>query len=203
MLAGAAAHANVFYPFDTDVQGFSLVGDGTLVHETAVGNGYLRVTDTNGSTDVYLNLPLRSPPVDWTGYLGGTFAFDAIMLNCIAPSWPDFGTVRLTSAVGEVAYADLAPDVGGVITEPGTTWKTYVGTLNATTFNQGTAPLATVLARLQSVTVSMEAGNGPVEVVGVDNLKVSTVPEPETWALTVAGLLALGARLRARYPKRA
>ena len=48
---------------------------------------------------------------------------------------------------------------------------------------------------LKSVSFSMEAGNGPVEVVGVDNVRLTTaVPEPETWALMLASLGLLGLR---------
>lgn len=195
----SAAQADVAYTFDTDVQGFSLLGDGTLEHVVDGGNGFLKVTDTNGNTDVLAQVPLAAASVDWSVYLGGTLSFDGTMLNGITPSWPDFGVIRFTSTTDQVVLADLAPNVGNVITEPGTTWKTYTATLNDATFNQGGGSLAAVLANLKSVTLSLEAGNGPVEVVGIDNFKVTAaVPEPESWALlfTGAGLLGLISRRR-------
>lgn len=191
--ASTLALADVAYTFDADTEGFTLVGDGTLAHVAGGGNGHLSITDTNGNTDVLLQMPLTAAVNDWSVYLGGTISFDGVMLNGSTPSWPDFGIVRFTSATDQVAFADLAPNVGGVISEPGLTWKTYSATLDEATFNQGTATLASVLANLKSVSFSMEAGNGPVEVVGVDNVRLTTaVPEPETWALLLGGLGLLG-----------
>jgi PEP-CTERM motif len=188
------AHANVSYTFDTDAQGFSNVGDGLLEHITEAANGFLKITDTNGSTDVFLNVPLGAASVDWSAYLGGTLSFDGIMLNGIAPSWPDFGTIRFTDINNQVVLADLASP-----NEPGATWKTYTATLDSATFaNQGGASLASVLANLASVTLSAEAGNGPVEIVGIDNFRVMAVPEPSTWALMLAGLAGMAWATRRR-----
>lgn len=189
------AQANQQYTFDTDAQGFTLVGDGTLEHLVEAANGFLKVTDTNGNTDVLLNVPLGAATVDWSAYLGGTVSFDAVMLNGIAPSWPDFGTIRFTSATDQVVSADLA-----LPNDPGTQWKTYSATLDAATFTgQGGASLADVLANLKSVTISAEAGSGPVEVLGFDNIRVlAAVPEPSTWASMALGLMGLGAVVRRR-----
>jgi hypothetical protein len=197
--ASSASAAGISAGFDTGAQGFFITGDGVLQHLVSAGNGHLSVTDTNGNTDVFLNAPIAAGGEDWSAYLGGMLSFDAIMLNGIAPSWPGFGTVTFTSTTGLTAHADIAPDVGGVITEPGTTWKTYSATLSNAVFNQGSAPLSTVLGSLAGVSFSMEAGNGPVEVVGFDNFKVTpAVPEPESWLLGGAGLLALGVASRKR-----
>jgi len=93
-----------------------------------------------------------------------------------------------------VVLADLASP-----NEPGATWKTYTATLDSATFaNQGGASLASVLANLASVTLSAEAGNGPVEIVGIDNFRVMAVPEPSTWALMLAGLAGMAWATRRR-----
>ncbi len=195
-LASASA-TGVSVDFNNGPQGFFISGDGLLAHVVSAGNGYLSVTDTNGNTDVYLNAPLAVGGEDWSSYLGGTLSFDAIMLNGITPSWAGFGTVTFTSTTGQTAYADIAPDVGGVITEPRTAWKTFSATLSNTVFNQGSAPLSAVLSSLAGVSFSMEAGSGPVEVVGFDNFNVTAaVPEPESWLLGAMGLVALGVASR-------
>lgn len=187
LCAATTARANLNFSFDADTQGFGLIGDGLLEHVSDAANGYLKITDTNGSTDVLLNVPLGAVPVDWSAYLNGTLSFDGIMLNAIAPSWPDFGTIRFTSMTDQVIWADLASP-----NDPTSTWKTYTATLNASTFaNQGAATLADVLANLKSVTLSAEAGNGPVEVVGIDNFRVTMVPEPSAGLLMLSGLASM------------
>ncbi len=194
LTAASAVQANVNYTFDADVQGFGLVGDGLLEHVTEAANGFLKITDTNGSTDVFLNVPIGASPVDWSAYLNGTLSFDGIMLNGIAPSWPDFGTIRFTSMTEQVISADLASP-----NDPTATWKTYSATLNAATFaDQGGATLAGVLANLKSVTLSAEAGNGPVEVVGIDNFRVTMVPEPSAGLLMLGGLAGMMFLTRSR-----
>lgn len=196
--ASSAFAADMSNGFDADAQGFFITGDGELSHVLSGGNGFLSVKDTTGNF-LFLNAPVAAGGQDWSAYLGGTLSFDATMLNGIAPSWPDFGTVTFTSTTGQTASFDLAPNVGGQITEPGPTWKTYSATLSNVVFSQGTAPLSTVLASLAGVQFSMEAADGPIEVVGFDNFKVtSAVPEPESWALGLLGLAAVALAARTR-----
>lgn len=195
--------AEVSASFDAGLDGFSISGDGTLFHQTSAGNGYLMLTDTNGGTDLYLEAPVAAGGVNWLAFLGGSLSFDAIMLNGIAPSWSGFGTVIFTSTSGQTAVADIAPDVAGQITEPGLAWKTYSASLSDAVFNQGSAPLSQVLASLGRISFSMEAGNGPVEVVGFDNFVVSSaVPEPSSWALALLGVIGVGAVTMGRGQRR-
>jgi len=195
--------AEVRASFDAGLDGFSISGDGTVLHQSVAGNGYLKLTDTNGGTDLYLEVPVTAGGVNWLPFLGGSLSFDAVMLNGIAPSWPGFGTVIFTSTSGQTALADIAPDVDGQITEPGLEWKTYSAPLSDAVFNQGSAPLSDVLASLGRISISMEAGNGPVEVVGFDNFVVSSaVPEPASWAMALLGLMGVSAVVAGRRQRR-
>ena len=50
-----------------------------------------------------------------------------------------------------------------------------------------------MLASLTRVTINLESGNGPIEYVGIDNVRItSAVPEPQTWAMGLAGLALVG-----------
>ncbi len=198
---GSASAAGMAAGFDSGTEGFFITGDGELTHLVSAGNGFLSVKDTTGSF-LFLNAPVAAGGEDWSAYFGGNVSFDAIMLNGISPSWPDFGTITFTSTSGQSASFDLAPQVGSLITEPGPTWKTYSASLTNAVFSQGTAPLSTVLTSLSGVQFSMEAADGPIEVIGFDNFKVITpVPEPESWALGLVGLaVATGMAARRRRP---
>ena len=189
-VAACAAQADLLYTFDSDVQSFSLTTGGALVHQTeAGGNGFLQATDLDVS-DMLLNLPLAGTPVDWSAYVGGTLSFDARILNGTPPDWPSFGLLTLSSASGTLSL-DIVPDG----TDPTPGWKTYSVTLDTATWGPG---LPAVLAGLQSLTINLESGNGPIEVVGIDNVRVSAVPEPDTMALMLAGVALVGAVGRRR-----
>ncbi len=190
-LIGGAAQADLLYTFDASAQGFTVTSGGALTHVVSGGNGHLSVADIDNA-DVLLNLPLASGTTDWSSYLGGTLSLDAASLNGQAPSWSTFGLLTLTSATAGSVSFDFVPE-----TDPTTGWKTYSVQLDVATFG---ANLSAVLASLSSATINLESGNGPIEVVGIDNVRLtSAVPEPQTWAMGLAGLALIGAlRRRAR-----
>jgi len=191
LLSGATlAHADLAYTFDTDAQGFTVdPSAGLLSH---LPDGYLRVVDWTGDTNVALRLPDAALAGGWAAYLGGTISFDARMESPIDAYWPEFGTVFLFSSQGNLAF-DLAPG-----DEPGANWKTYSATFDPATWSTTPAQLAAVLANVERVEISLEAGNGPIEIVHIDNVKVTAVPEPMTGLLAAAGLLAVGVATRRR-----
>ena len=195
-VAACAAHADLRYTFDSDVQGFTLSAGGALVHQTEGGNGFLQATDLDLS-DVLLSVPLGGGTVDWSAYAGGTLSFDARILNGTPPNWPGFGVVTLASASGTLSL-DIVP----ADTDPTPSWKTYTVTLDTATWG---ASLPAVLASLQSVTINLESGDGPIEVVGIDNVGVTAVPEPGSVALVLAGVAMVGVagvRRQTRAPAR-
>ncbi|MGH6646759.1 PEP-CTERM sorting domain-containing protein [Aquabacterium sp.] len=193
LMAGAAtqAQADLAYTFDQDAQGFTVNEPaGVLSHQSA---GYLRVQDLTGDTNVSLLLPGSALTGGWLPYLGGTLSFDARLESAIDAYWPEFGTITLFSTLGSVAVDVAAGDA------PGLGWATYSVTLDAASWNTTPEILSTVLANLQQVDISLEAGNGPIEILHIDNVRLSSaVPEPTSWAMTGIGLLALGWARRRR-----
>jgi len=187
MLVGAAtqAQADLAYTFDQDAQGFTVNEPaGVLSYQPA---GYLRVQDLTGDTNVSLLFPGSALAGGWLPYLGGTLSFDARLESAIDAYWPEFGTITLFSTLGSLAVDVAAGDA------PGVGWATYTVTLDAASWSTSTETLSTVLANLQQVDLSLEAGNGPIEVLHIDNVRLaSAVPEAGTWALFGVGLLALG-----------
>lgn len=191
MAAAQGAHADLAYSFNAGTQGFT-------VNEASAGDlgwqaaGHLRVQDLTDATNVFLVLPGDATAGGWSAYQGGTLSFDARLESPIASYWPEFGAVTLVSSQGSLTLDVVAGD------EPGTAWKTYAVQLDAAAWARDAASFGAVLAGLQRVELNLEAGNGAIETVLVDNVRVSAVPEPGTWALALTGLLGIAALRRAR-----
>jgi hypothetical protein len=188
-LMGVAQAAQLHYTFDTDAQGFTLVDGGAAV--TATG-GYLALQDT-ASNDFAVQLPAVDLG-DWSRFLGGSFAFDAINLNLASNDWGTFGTLRIAS--GNLAVElDIVPTPA-----PAATWTTYSVTLDQATWGP---TLATILNQVTQVSLTLEshagfdAGSG-FELNGLDNVRVSAVPEAQTWALFTLGAVGVVALQRRR-----
>lgn len=191
LLSGATlAHADLAYTFDTDAQGFTVEPSAGLLSH--LPGGYLRVVDSTGDTNVALRLPSAALAGGWAGYAGGTISFDARMESPINAYWPEFGTVFLFSSQGNLALDVALGD------EPGANWKTYSARFDPADWGTTPAQLSAVLANVDRVEISLEAGNGPVEIVHIDNLKVTAVPEPVAGLLAGAGLLTSGLLARRR-----
>jgi hypothetical protein len=190
-LVATQAHADLLYTFDHDAQGFTINEPaGVLSYQP---EGYLRVQDLSGDTNVALLLPSAAVAGGWLPYLGGTLSFDARLESAIDAYWPDFGTISLISSQGTLSVDVADGDA------PGLGWATYGVKLDAASWSTSPEQLAAVLTNLQSVEISLEAGNGPIEVLHIDNVRLtSAVPEPSAWAMAVVGLLGMGLAARRR-----
>lgn len=201
LLTRLLAAASFALPLTCSAAGFTagaegwtttLGGDQAWVATGGNGGGWLRVTDTT-LDDFLLNAP-TSWLGNWTGYLGGIFSFDALNANGVSADWSEFGQVTITGSAGSVML-DIAaagnPPPDGL-------WHHYAATLTPQAGWTGTASLAAVLANVTSLTIKGEFHIGVAEVVGIDNIQVSAVPEPGSAGMVLAGLGLLAALRRKR-----
>lgn len=179
--------------FDTGAEGWTAVDGGALSWVATGGNpgGWLRVADI---TDQDF---LLKAPATWLGnrsaWLGGTLSFDALNVNNESPDWAPFGEVVITGAAGSVTLDIVAanqPPADGQ-------WHRY-SVLLAPAAGWSGAPLASVLANVTSLTIKGEFHAGVTEVVGIDNIQVTAVPEPANAALLLGGLALLAGLRRKR-----
>lgn len=187
-LGGQAQAADLVYTFDADAQGLTVTGAAVTATD-----GHLVLQDIDESYVIAL-LPTADLG-DWSRFLGGTLSFDAINLNGATNNELSFGTLRIESGA-TVLERDLV-----IAPAPAAQWTTYTLRLDEAAFGP---TLATVLSSVTRVGVTLEshygfdATNGGWEINGLDNLRVSAVPEPHSTALLLAGLAGAGAVSRRR-----
>ncbi len=186
--AGPLAAQTIHSGFDSTLEGWTGQG-GTVSH---AAGGYLQQLDTQGTW-----MSVSAPAAfhgDLSAYLNGTLSFDARNLNGVAAdlgSAPWFGRVVITGPGGS-ALRDVAGSGAGQ-PGPGLGWITYGATLDAASWSGN---LAGALAQVNAITVTLEFNDAIVELAGLDNFRVTAVPEPSTALLAVLGGAMLGLRQR-------
>ena len=182
--------------FDSGAEGWTIpAGTGIQTWMATGGNsgGWLQVEDIDGNTDIILSAPAGALG-NWSAYVGGTLSFDAKNVNGFSPDWAGFGQVGISGPGGFVQLdmvADGQPPADGQ-------WHHYQVKLTSAAGWGSPAALNSVLANVTSLTLNGEFHAGPGEVLGIDNIQVSAVPEPASAALLVGGLGLLAGLRRKR-----
>lgn len=190
LLAGQAQAQSVHHGFDAGDEGWTVFDGGDLQWQVSGGNpgGYLRITDVTGGD--FLAVAPATMLGDRSAWLGGTLSFDARNVNGVAPSWADFGRITLSGGDQAILSLDMVAD-----DQPPADgqWHRYSVQLTEAVWG---ASLGAVLADLRGLSIKAEFHNGVSEVVGLDNISVSVVPEPAGWAMLAGGALLLAATRR-------
>lgn len=169
-----------------------------VTYNTTGGNpgGYISATDPTGGS-FYFQAP-NAFLGDLSPYQGGTLSFDTFYTPHIDP-WLSDPDIILSNGTKTLYYSKGSnPDATwthiGISLTPGAGWT--VGSFGGAA--AGSSDFADVLSGATLLRIRGEYVNGIVETTGLDNVVLAPVPEPETWAMLLAGLAGLGARLRRR-----
>lgn len=206
-LSTQSAWANVSEGFDSDAAGWTSVdlqfgaytGAGNpvvLEYLPAGGNpgGYIQAADPSDQSYFF-----QAPAAflgNLSAYAGGSLSFDTFYTPH-DNEWRGDPDIVLSNGTTTLFYLGA--------TNPGADWTHVSVTLAAGSgwtvgsFNGSAASAADFAAVLPAVSllrIRAEYYAGVAETTGLDNVVLSAVPEPGTWAMLLAGLGMLGLRRR-------
>lgn len=200
-----SAHAGATSTFDTDTEGWKLFGDSTTSdpsHVASGGNpgGYIHGTDLTIGGVWYWQAPSKFLG-DNSGSYGQTLSFDLRMRG----SGPLFDDADVILAGGGVT---LVFDFAAVPADTG--WTPYAVELSeaagwrVSTLGGALATKAQIQAALGATTALRIRGEfiTGTDNGDLDNVLLPAVPEPEAYALFLAGLGILGAAVKRRRSMR-
>lgn len=193
-LAGNEASAELVTTFDSGLEGWTTDNTGLFQHVASGGNpgGYLYLDNDEGAIS-HIFAP-GSFLGNLSSYDGGVISFDGNLLSNGGDFYEaadDYGVITITGTAGMASF-DLAP---GGATPPLNAWQTYSANLDASTWGVSQTQWDAILSDVTSVSLTVEGLFGS-EVNGIDNFRISTVPEPGAAIMFSLGLSALMGRRR-------
>ena len=198
----AAAHADLFYTFDTDAQGWTSIND-TSFHgwDGTLGNpdtGALRGVD-RASGAIWYNAAPVADLGDLSGLYTNAISYDILGINGSQSGLSDRADIILSGAAMDIGINISTQPVNGqwtswsALVDDTAGWEilssTSSGTLSGTLVNA--AQIQAVLSDVQGLYIRGEYTNGG-DSSAIDNVRIA--PAPGTLALL--GLGALAARRR-------
>ncbi|MBS1145022.1 MAG: sorting domain protein [Proteobacteria bacterium] len=213
VFATQAAHAAITDDFAVDAGGWraiDLAGSGdygmvistfSVTHHASGGapGGHISASDPSVYS-FYFDAPGKYTG-NLSAYAGGTLSFDTYYTpNEASSAWRDDADVVLSSGSTHLVW-QAANNPGAnwthvsVALDAAQGWK--IGSIHG---SQATAAdLANALSNLTALRIRGEYVSGVIETTGLDNVSLAPVPEPETWAMLLAGLGIVGTLGRRKH----
>jgi hypothetical protein len=200
LTAGASTAHAFTYDFTDSAQGWTSSGTSAFSWVSVLGNpgGHIALVDSaSRSAPVMTAIRSFADPFNAAGFYGGTLSFDFRYLSpgVVRLTNHDAGKVKLSNGTRSIS-ADFFNDVD-VDSSLGGAWQTFSLPLNFETFGMdNAATMRSFLGELTKIQIIVDPRmSGPLstlEVVGLDNITVTPVPEPHEWAMMLAGLGLVG-----------
>ena len=188
------ATAEIVSSFDSDLDGWTTNNTGLFQHQASGGSpgGFLFLdNDEIGIAHIFAPSKFLG---DLSAFEGGAISFDGNLLGdggafFEAPN--DYGVIQITGSAG-TASLDLLP--GGSTPALGS-WATFSADLDASSWGVTQSEWTAILSDVTSLSISVEGLFG-AEIQGIDNVRISAIPEPSGLALFGLGALGLLKRRR-------
>jgi hypothetical protein len=170
-------HAGVISTFDSGFDGWTFTSG--VSWQSSGGNlgGYLRFVDSGPADGGQIIAP-SSFLGEWTGFENGTLSFDFAVFETQAPTFTR--SVQISGPGGVAIWT--GPNFGGVVD-----WTPVTAAILESEWDVSSGDWNNLLANVTELRVFMRDSSNAIELTGIDNVRLSAVPEPSSSALLLIG----------------